>query len=86
LKKAFPSKFPKDHSVAEPVNQKGGDAMMTITPEAEKIREIMQEQPRADLIDELPKHAGARSHTRAGEGLTCSETQVEAILSEGEST
>ena len=59
---------------------------MTITPEAEKIREIMQEHPRADLIDELPKHAGARSHTRAGNGLTCGEAQIEAILSEGEST
>ena len=60
--------------------------MMSITPEAEKIREIMQEQPRTDLIDELPKHTGARSRTRSGDGLTCSEAQIEAILSEGEST
>lgn len=60
--------------------------MMTIMPEAEKIREIMQEQPRTDLIHVLPKHASARSHKRDVDGLTCSEAQVEAILSEGEST
>ena len=86
MEKAFPSKFPKDHRVAEPVNQKGGDAMMTITPEAETIREIMQEQRKDDPFGELPKHAGARSRTRKVDGLTCSEAQIEAILSEGEST
>ena len=81
MEKAFPSKFPKDHRVAEPVN-----AMMTITPEAETIREIMQEQRKDDPFGELPKHAGARSRTRKVDGLTCSEAQIEAILSEGEST
>ncbi|HEV8620173.1 MAG TPA: hypothetical protein VGQ79_04030 [Nitrospiraceae bacterium] len=60
--------------------------MMTITPEAEKIQVIMQEQPRADLIDGLPKRASARLHKHNADGLTCSEAQVEAILSEGEST
>jgi len=86
LKKAFSSTFPKVHRVAEPLNQEGGDAMMTITPEAEKIREIMQEQRKDNLFDKLLKHAGARLHKHKVDRLTCSEVQVEAILSEGEST
>jgi len=61
--------------------------MITITSKAEeRIRELMQEQRKDDLFDDLLKHAGARSHKRGGDGLTCSEAQVEAILSEGEST
>jgi len=72
--------------VAEPFNQKGGDAMMIITPEAEKTREIMQEPRKGHLFDKLLKHAGARLHKRKVDGLTCREAQVEAILSEGEST
>lgn len=72
--------------MAEPVNQKGGDAMMTITPEAEKIRELMQEPRQADPFDQLLNQTGARFHARKADGLTCGEAQVEAILSEGEST
>jgi hypothetical protein len=61
--------------------------MMTITLEAgEEIREIMQEQRKDDLFDKLLKHTGACLHTRTVDGLTCSEAQVEAILSVGEST
>ena len=47
--------------------------MMTIASETgEKSREIAQEQRKADK--------------RKADGLTCSEAEVEAILSEGEST
>jgi hypothetical protein len=34
----------------------------------------------------LRKPAGARAPRRGDDGLTCSEAQVEALLSEGEST
>jgi hypothetical protein len=36
--------------------------------------------------DTVRKRAGARAPQRASEGLTCNEAQVEALLSEGEST
>lgn len=36
--------------------------------------------------DESRKRRGARAPHRAGNGLTCNEDQVEALLSEGEST
>jgi hypothetical protein len=52
----------------------------------EKIREIMQEQRKDDGLDELLKHGGARSHKRKVHELTCSEAEVDAILSEGKST
>ena len=58
--------------------------MMTITSETgEKIREIPRKD---DMVDEWRTHAGARSPKHAVDSLTCSEAQVEAILSEGEST
>ncbi|HZC82357.1 MAG TPA: hypothetical protein VE222_11715 [Nitrospiraceae bacterium] len=61
--------------------------MMTFPSEAgEKMREqIMQEQRKDDMFDELLKQAGARSSKRESDILTCSEVQVETILSEGES-
>jgi hypothetical protein len=36
--------------------------------------------------DALRKRGSARAPQRAGDGLTCNEAQVEALLSEGEST
>jgi hypothetical protein len=36
--------------------------------------------------DKLRKRGSARAPQRAVDGLTCSEAQVEALLSEGEST
>jgi len=36
--------------------------------------------------DTVRKRGSARAPQRAGDGLTCSEAQVEALLSEGEST
>lgn len=86
MRQALPSKLPPGHRVAAAVNQKGGDAMMTIMPEAETLRELRQEPRQGDLFDTLLNQTGARSHTRKVDGLTCSEAQVEAILSEGEST
>ena len=38
------------------------------------------------LLDESLKRMGAHSHTRGFGALTCSEAQVDAILSAGEST
>jgi hypothetical protein len=38
------------------------------------------------LLDESLERVGAYSHTRGIGALTCSEAQVDAILSEGEST
>jgi len=36
--------------------------------------------------DKLRKRGSARAPQRTGDGLTCNEAQVEALLSEGEST
>ena len=36
--------------------------------------------------DELRKRGSARAPQRVSDGLTCNEAQVEALLSEGEST
>ncbi len=36
--------------------------------------------------DKSRKRGSARAPQRAGDGLTCNEAQVEALLSEGEST
>lgn len=36
--------------------------------------------------DPVRKRGSARAPQRAGDGLTCNEAQVEALLSEGEST
>ena len=36
--------------------------------------------------DKLRKRGSARAQQRDGDGLTCNEAQVEALLSEGEST
>jgi len=36
--------------------------------------------------DALRKRGSARTPQRAADGLTCNEAQVEALLSEGEST
>jgi hypothetical protein len=60
--------------------------MMPIASEAEKTREIMQERRKDHLLDKLLKHTSARLYKRKVDGLTCREAQVEAILSEGEST
>jgi hypothetical protein len=48
--------------------------------------EVEVEQGKDDVFDKSLKRAGSRSHVRRGDGLTCSEPQVDAILSEGEST
>jgi hypothetical protein len=37
-------------------------------------------------FDTARKPVGARAPQRAGDGLTCTEAQVEDLLSEGEST
>jgi hypothetical protein len=57
-----------------------GEAMMAISSKAKG------EQRKDDLFDKSLKRAGSRSHARGVDGLTCSEAQVDAILSEGEST
>jgi hypothetical protein len=46
----------------------------------------MQEPVKAKKTDNVRKPAGALSQKRAGDDLTCSESQIEDILSEGEST
>ena len=38
------------------------------------------------ISDVLRKRGSARTPQRDGDGLTCNEAQVEALLSEGEST
>ena len=59
--------------VRRPINQKGRGVMMILTPETrEKARKVAREQREAAK--------------QKAEGLTCSEAEVEAILSEGEST
>lgn len=50
--------------------------MKIVTPGPAKTRKIMQEQR---------KHTDARAHS-SDVKLTCSEAEVDAILSEGEST
>ncbi len=47
-----------------------------------KPAEGRNEQP----SDNPRRRAGAREPQPAGDGLTCNEAQVEALLSEGEST
>ena len=42
--------------------------------------------PNDQKSDKLHKRGGARPPQPAGDGLTCNEAQVEALLSEGEST
>jgi hypothetical protein len=49
--------------------------------DAELSKEHNDQKP-----DEASKRGGARATQRAGDGLTCNEAQVEALLSEGEST
>ena len=46
----------------------------------------VQEQRRDDLFDESLKRRGPRLPQRGVDGLTCSEAEVDALLSEGEST
>lgn len=61
--------------------------MTTITSETgEKIHEIMEKPRKDNMVDRWRKLARARLPKRAGDALTCSEAQIEAILSEGEST
>ena len=48
--------------------------------------EAETEKRKATLLDESLNRVGAQSHTRGIGALTCSEAQVDAILSEGEST
>ncbi len=54
--------------------------MMAISSEAEA------EQPKDHLFNKSLKRAGSRSPRRGVEGLTCSEAEVDALLSDGEST
>lgn len=54
--------------------------MMAIRAEAKT------KQQREDPFDKSRKRAGSRSRTGRPDGLTCSEAEADAILSEGEST
>lgn len=60
--------------------------MLSSTPGAEQRRGFMQEPPKDEPLDRPRNRTGARSYTRKADRLTCSEAQLEAILSEGEST
>ena len=53
--------------------------------ETEAIESVGQEQQKDDLFDESLKRR-PRAFKRGVNGLTCSEAQVDAILSEGETT
>ena len=48
--------------------------------------EVEAEQRKDDVFDKSLKRVGSRLPARGATGLTCSEAQVDAILSEGEST
>ena len=60
--------------------------MIPIRSAVEAMGTIVQEQRTDDLVDELPKRHGPRLPPRGVDGLTCSEAEVDALLSEGEST
>ena len=60
--------------------------MIAITSEAEAMEEIMQKQRKDDLFNKSLKRPGSRLPTRGVEALTCSEAEVDALLSDGEST
>ncbi len=90
-------KFPKGHRVGKPgvgdmaqpnrSIRRLGDAVLTCTSEAgEKNGEIVKQPRKNKRFGGLNKHASARAPKCAVPALTCSEAEVEAILSEGEST
>lgn len=60
--------------------------MIAIRSEAAAIEKIIQIPPKDELFNKLVKRSKARSFTRRVDSLTCGEAEVDAILSEGEST
>jgi hypothetical protein len=60
--------------------------MMAIRSEATAIGKIIRKSRKAEMFSKGLKRGKARSHKRGADSLTCGEAEVDAILSEGEST